>query len=122
MLISQNPLRNILMLFVAVLTTTLIFTASAANARSKPVAYTAELQQPVESTRHIIKGTVIYCAGTECKGAKSGSSIKTVCAKLSRKVGPLASFSYKGEAVDAEALARCNGDKAGSKQRIANRK
>ncbi len=122
MLISQSPLRNIAMLFVAIMTTTLIFTASAANAKSKPVAYSAELQQPVEASRHIIKGTVIYCDGTQCKGAKSGSSIKTVCARLSRKAGPLASFSYKGEAVDAEALARCNGDKTGSKQRIANRK
>ncbi|QTD54939.1 CC_3452 family protein [Parasphingorhabdus cellanae] len=122
MLISQTPLRHIAMLFVAILTTTLIFTASAAEARSKPVAYTAELQQPVEATRHIIKGTVMHCAGTECKGAKSGSSVKTVCARLSRKVGPLASFTYKGEAVDAETLARCNGDKVGAKQRIANRK
>ncbi|MEO0441953.1 MAG: hypothetical protein AAF067_13905, partial [Pseudomonadota bacterium] len=62
------------------------------------------------------------CAGTECKGAKSSSSVKTVCARLSRKVGPLASFTYKGETVDAEALAKCNGDKSGGKQRIANRK
>ncbi|MEP2101598.1 MAG: hypothetical protein ABJP02_03115 [Parasphingorhabdus sp.] len=122
MLISQSPLRHIAMLFVAILTTTLIFSASAANARSKTVAYTAELQQPVEASRHIIRGTVMHCAGTECKGAKSGSSFKTVCAKLSRKVGPLASFTYKGEAVDAEALAKCNGDKNGGKQRVANRK
>ncbi len=122
MLLSQSPLRNIFMLFVAMLVTTVIFTASAADARSKPVAYTAELQQPVEASRHIIKGTVMHCTGTECKGAKSGSSVKTVCARLSRKVGPLASFTYKGEAVDAEALAQCNGDKKGSKQRIANRR
>lgn len=122
MTISQSPLRSMMMLFVAILTTTLIFSASAANARTKTVAYTAELQQPVEASKHIIRGTVMHCAGTECKGAKSGSSFKSVCAKLARKVGPLASFTYKGEAVDAEALARCNGDKAGAKQRIANRK
>lgn len=109
MLLSQNPVRNILMLFVAMLTTTLIFTASAADARSKPVAYSAELQQSVESSRHIIKGTMIYCERTACKGAKSSSSVKTVCAKLSQKVGPLTSFSYKGDAIDAEALAKCNG-------------
>lgn len=109
MLISQTPLRNILMLFVAILTTTLIFTTSAANARGKPVAYSVELQEPVEVSRHIIKGTMIHCAGTECKGAKSGSSVKTVCAKLSQKVGPITSFSYKGKAMDADALAKCNG-------------
>lgn len=122
MLLSQSPLRSVMLLFVAILTSTLIFTASAANARTKTVAYTAELQQPVETSKHIIRGTVIHCAGTECKGAKSGSSQKTVCAKLSRKVGPLSSFTYKGEAMDAEALAKCNGDKKGASQRIANRK
>ena len=107
--LSQSSLRGIFMLFVAILTTTLVFTASAADARSKPVAYTAELQQPVEASRHIIKGTVIHCAGTECKGAKGTSSVKTMCAKLSQEVGPIASFSYKGEAMDADALAKCNG-------------
>lgn len=110
MLLSLNrPLRNMSMLFVAILTTTLIFTASAADARSKPVAYSIELQEPVEQSRHIIKGTMIYCEGTQCKGAKSTSSIRTICAKLSRKVGPIAAFSYKGEEIAPEALAKCNG-------------
>ncbi len=109
MLLSQSPIRNIALLFVAILTTTLIFTASAADARSKTVAYTVELQQPVEASKHIIRGTVIHCAGTECKGAKSSSSVRSVCAKLSRKVGPIASFTFKGETMDADALAKCNG-------------
>ena len=106
---APTSLRGIFMMFVAILTTTLIFSASAAEARSKPVAYTAELQQPVEASKYIIKGTVMHCAETECIGAKGTSSVKTMCAKLSQEVGPLASFAYKGEALDADELAKCNG-------------
>ena len=80
-----------------------MFTASAASARGNAIVYTAELAAPVEAANHIIRGTVIKCAATECKGTKSSSSARSVCAKLARKVGPLASFSYKGEAIDAEA-------------------
>ena len=108
MLLSQSPARIFMTLVTALLTTGLLFSASAGQARSSAVVYTAELVAPVEAAQHIIKGTVIRCAGTECKGKKSGSSIKTVCAKLAQKVGPLQSFAYKGEAIDAEALAKCN--------------
>ena len=44
----------------------------------------------------------------ECKGRKSSSSIRSVCANLADEVGELASFSYKGEPVDEAALAKCN--------------
>lgn len=108
MLLSQSSSRSLVTLATAVITTGLLFTASTAQARSSAVVYTAELAAPVEATRHIIKGTVIRCAGTECKGAKSDSSPRTICARLSRKVGALESFSYKGEAMDAESLAKCN--------------
>ena len=108
MTLPQNPLRTASMLATAMMTTMVLFTASAGQARSNPVVYTAELMAPVEAANHIIKGTIIRCAGTECKGRKSSSSIRSVCANLADEVGPLKSFSYKGEAVDAEALEKCN--------------
>lgn len=108
MLLSQSPFRSLVTLITAVLTTSLLFTASTASARPNAIVYTAELAAPVEAANHIIRGTVIRCAGTECKGTKSGSSPRTVCARLARKVGTLESFSYKGEAMDEEALAKCN--------------
>ncbi|MGB5723400.1 MAG: hypothetical protein WBM39_03220, partial [Parasphingorhabdus sp.] len=82
--------------------------ATTAQARSTAVTYTAELQAPVEAAQEIIKGTVIRCAGTECIGGQSSSSPRTVCAKIADKFGPVAGFAYKGEAFDAEALAKCN--------------
>ncbi len=109
MTLSQTLPRTAMTLITAIFATAILFTSSAGQARSVKVAYTAELQAPVESTKLIIKDTVIRCVGTECKGAKSSSSYKTVCAKLSRKVGPLSAFSYKGEPISEEALAKCNG-------------
>lgn len=109
MLLSQSPFRSLLVLLTALMTTGLLFTASTAHAsRGNPVVYTAELVNPVEADQHIIRGTVISCAGNECRGAKSSSSVRTICAKLADKVGPLASFAYKGEVMSAEALAKCN--------------
>ncbi|HEY9091253.1 CC_3452 family protein [Parasphingorhabdus sp.] len=105
---SSNLAHITVALIVALAAAMFVFIASPAEARSKPVAYTAELQQPVEESRFIIKGTVIYCAGTECKGAKGHSSVKTMCAKLAKEVGPIVSFSYKGEVIDSDALSECN--------------
>ena len=82
MTLSQSPLRASATLATALMASALMFTASAGQARSNPVVYTAELAAPVEAANHIIRGTVIRCAGTECKGRKSSSSIRTVCANL----------------------------------------
>jgi len=108
MLLSQHPIRTLMTLVVALFTTALLFTASAAQARTAAVAYTAELAAPVEATKYIIKGTVIRCNDTNCKGAKSSSSARMICARLARKTGPLVAFAYKGQAFDEAALARCN--------------
>lgn len=108
MTLSQNPLRTASVLASALMTTFVLFTASAGQARSNPIVYTAELVAPVKAANHIIKGTVIHCAGTQCKGRKSGSAVKSICANLSDEVGELASFSYKGQPVDDAALAKCN--------------
>ena len=108
MTLSQNPLRIASVLATALMTTFVLFTASAGQARSNPVVYTVQLVVPVEAGMHIIKGTAIQCNGTECSGRKSSSSKKNVCAKIADKIGPVASFAYKGEAMDAEALAKCN--------------
>ena len=93
---------------IAAMTSLTLFTATTAEARSTPIAYTAELQAPVEAAQEIIKGTVIRCDGTKCIGGKSSSAPRTICAKIVDEFGPVANFAYKGEAFDAEALAKCN--------------
>jgi len=108
MSLLQNPLRIAATLATAMMATMVLFTATAGHARGNTVVYTAQIAEPLQPSTHITKGTVIRCAGTECKGAKSSSSTRTICAKIADKVGPVASFSYKGEAIDADALAKCN--------------
>lgn len=108
MLLSQSPLRASMFFSIAAMTSLTLFTATTAEARSTPVAYTAELQAPVEAAQEIIKGTVIRCDGTKCIGGKSSSAPRTICAKIVDEFGPVANFGYKGEAFDAEALAKCN--------------
>ena len=108
MLLSQSPLRASMIFCVAAMTSLTLFTATTAEARSTTIAYTAELQAPVEATQEIIRGAVIRCAGTECIGGQSNSSARTICAKIADKFGPVSGFAYKGEAFDAEALAKCN--------------
>tara|TARA_R110000824_G_scaffold209_23_gene1146 strand:+ start:4085 stop:4381 length:297 start_codon:yes stop_codon:yes gene_type:complete len=93
---------------IAAMTSLTLFTATTAEARGKPIAYTAELQAPVEAAQEIIKGTVIRCDGVECIGAQSSSAPRTICAKLADEFGPVANFAYKGEAFDAAELAKCN--------------
>ena len=108
MLISQNPLRAAIIFCVAAMVSLTLFTATTAEARGTAVAYTAELQAPVDAAQEIIKGTVIRCSGTQCVGGQSSSSPRTICAKVADEFGPVAKFTYKGEAFDAEALAKCN--------------
>ncbi len=108
MLLSQSPLRASMVFCIAAMASLTLFTATTAEARTKSIAYTAELQAPVEAAQEIIKDTVIRCAGTECIGAQSSSSPRTICAKVADEFGPVASFAYKGEAFDSEALAKCN--------------
>ena len=108
MLLSQNPLRASIMFSVAAMASLTLFTATTAEARSTAVAYTAELQAPVEAAQKIIKGTIIRCEGTKCIGGQSSSSPRTVCAKIVDKFGSVESFTYKGEAFDTDALAKCN--------------
>ncbi len=105
---SQSPLRASIIFSIAAMTSLTLFTAATVEARSTAIAYTAELQAPVEAAQEIIKGTVIRCSGTECIGAQSSSSPRTICAKLADEFGPVASFAYKGDTFDAEALAKCN--------------
>lgn len=108
MLLSQSPLRASIIFSIAAMISLTLFTATTAQARGTAIAYTAELQAPVEAAQEIIKGAVIRCDGTECIGSQSNSAPRTICAKLANEFGPVASFAYKGEAFDTEALAKCN--------------
>lgn len=71
--------------------------------------YRAELAAPAKSTRAIAGGIAWTCAGTTCVAGKGTSRPLRVCRELQRQVGTVASFTTKGEPLEDEKLAKCNG-------------
>lgn len=81
----------------------------ASAAKPNGVYYTAELARPAEESRAVAGGVAWACQGTTCVAGKGTSRPLRVCRELQRELGPIASFTAKGEKLDAEKLARCNG-------------
>lgn len=72
--------------------------------------YRAELAQPAGEPRAIAGDLVWACQGTSCVADKGTSRPARICRDLNRKLGQVASFTAKGEALSTEDLARCNGN------------
>lgn len=102
-------LGHVAMVAVAVVGGAGLFSASAQAATTRGY-YEARLSTGETGARtQVLSGVAWSCAGQACTAPKAGSRPEVVCARLARKVGPLASFAVMGEALDAVALARCNG-------------
>ena len=112
MTLSLPRFRNSAALGVALLYTAVTFgatlTPSPVSAQGNGAFYTAELAAPAKDARVIGGGVVWRCEGTTCVAAKGTSAPVTMCRKLAREVGAVASFTAKGEALAAEKLAQCN--------------
>jgi len=87
-----------------------LFTAApqAYAAQSDGAFYRAELVQPVEARRSVVRDAMFMCSGTECVGSKANSRAAIVCASFVREFGAVTSFSAEGEALDAKTLEKCN--------------
>lgn len=111
-----RSLNSLAFAAVAILGTAVSFAVTTAPAYAAPTTvsfYEAQLATPADARRTEIQNGVVWiCAGADCRGNEGQSRPEVVCGRLARKVGPLAGFAIKGEALDAEALARCNGEKA----------
>ena len=110
---DRSLLARIAIGALALIGTTASFGVTAVPASAAvPGYYQAQLVAPAESPRTEVQNGVAWkCAGGECRGTEGSSRPEIVCARLARKVGPIAGFTVKGEALDAEALAKCNGEK-----------
>ena len=71
--------------------------------------YRAELAAPAAEARPIAAGVAWFCNDDSCAATKGTSRPVIVCARLVKEVGPVASFTAGGEALDAAQLAKCNG-------------
>jgi hypothetical protein len=71
-------------------------------------AYEAQPDAAPSATRFALRDTVWKCSDTGCIATASNSRPAVVCAVLAKEVGPLRSFTFKGEALSAEELGKCN--------------
>ena len=70
--------------------------------------FVAQPNTPPASAKLVVKDTLWSCGEAGCSAASSNSRPAVVCASLAKQVGPLASFSVKGEALSADELGKCN--------------
>lgn len=78
-------------------------------ARDSGPYYRAELAQPASSSRVIAGGVLWMCEGTQCFAAKGTSRPVVMCKRLAAATSAVTRFSYGGESLGADDLARCNG-------------
>ena len=117
---NRSALTQLGFVAAAFLGTALSFgaTASPAHAALSPY-YQAQLATPVTGAAKDIQNDVAWkCAGDACRGSEGNSRAEVVCARLARKFGEVTAFTVKGQALDDEALAKCNGEKT---QAVARR-
>ncbi len=70
--------------------------------------YQVELKETSKKDKKIIRGTMIRCTDTKCRGKKATSNSASMCAKIARTFGPIKSFSAGGKAFDDSKLSKCN--------------
>ena len=110
---SRSLLSQLAFVAAAFVGTALSFGATTTPASAATGAfYEVQLAAPVAGAKTTVINDVAFrCDGATCRGSQGTSRAEVVCARLARKVGEVASFTAKGEALDAEGLAKCNGEK-----------
>jgi hypothetical protein len=86
----------------------LALAVSAAPASASPSHFSARPLWSAETGRLVVRETVFHCVPSGCTAPRSADRPEHVCAALAREIGPLASFSAGGRALDEAALAACN--------------
>jgi hypothetical protein len=109
---NRSPLGSIVFAAAALLGTAVSFGATTSPAYAASGAcYEAQLAAPLDGAKVQIQNGVAWkCDGADCRGSAGGSRAEVVCARLARKFGEVTAFAVKGESLDAEALAKCNGE------------
>ncbi|MBY8828287.1 CC_3452 family protein [Hephaestia mangrovi] len=80
---------------------------AAAQARAAGY-YTAIPAAAPSEASYVTRNTLWSCNGGTCVAQKAADRPQFVCERIAKSVGKLDSFSAGGEALDADALAKCN--------------
>jgi hypothetical protein len=82
--------------------------AAPVAAKDQGPYYRAELAQP--AGKQVIAGGVLWlCEGTQCFAGKGTGRPEVMCKRLAKETSTVVRFSYAGEELAPEDLARCNG-------------
>ena len=109
--IARSLPRALITAALAIAGTIASFSATTAPARAAATGtYAAVLVTALAAPRReIVDGAIWRCEGDRCTAPADGARAQTVCAKVARKFGPVASFGTPQNALSAEQLTRCNG-------------
>ena len=77
-------------------------------ALAAPPQFQAQPDFAPAETKFALRDTLWKCGDAGCAAAAGSSRPAVVCAVLAREVGTLRSFSFKGEELSADELAKCN--------------
>jgi hypothetical protein len=83
-------------------------TAAPLAAKDAGPYYHAQLAQPATKGQVIAGGVLWMCEGADCFAAKGTARPAVMCKRLAEAASPVTSFTFGGEALDADDLAACN--------------
>ena len=106
--LNAKPIAAVAALAWTALTIGTAITPAPAQA-AEGAYYRAQLTAPAATGHTLAGGLVWKCADTACAAPKGTSRPAIVCARLTKEVGKVSSFTAGGKALEAEDLARCNG-------------
>ncbi|MFD1610424.1 hypothetical protein ACFSCW_01260 [Sphingomonas tabacisoli] len=93
--------------FLLSLVGSLALLGSAAVAQPSNSFYSLTLAQPA-ATKTVVHEIPVSCDGAVCAAPKGNSRPAIVCASIARELGPVTAFRAGDQALDGEALAKCN--------------
>lgn len=93
----------------ALLAAAVLFAAAPAFAQAPVTSATLADAASAPSGRVIVDGATWRCEGDACTATGGSSQPATrACRRVVAKLGPVTSFTYKGQSLNAEEIAACN--------------
>lgn len=93
----------------ALIAAVVLFAASPAFAEAPATSATLADAATAPSGRVIVDGATWRCEGDACTATGGSNQPATrACRRTVAKIGPVTSFSYKGQSLNEEEIAACN--------------
>ena len=101
-------MKHLVSLAAALIVSGTLVSATAADAQAPAGYYVAVPASPVAKTSLITRNTAWSLRGGSFVAAQAPERAQVLCQLVADRVGGLSSFAVKGEAYDADQLAKCN--------------